>query len=101
MKTLFSLMVAALISFSSSAFAITEQEGAALAECTVLLTALSAGDDFKQIVLHAQEDAANFIMSEGKDAKSAQLKKAFDLVRSSNPNLKVSDLELAQAILDL
>lgn len=53
----------------------------------------------RKIILDAQDDAANFIMTEGK-VRGAFLIEALGLLRSENPQSQVSDLDLAQAILN-
>ncbi|WP_271410009.1 DUF2388 domain-containing protein [Pseudomonas sp. Q1-7] len=58
----------------------------------------SFSDD--KIVLAARDDAASFVASAG-DIRGAQLEAAFKHIRSVQPQLAASDLQLAQAILTL
>lgn len=51
-----------------------------------------------KIVREAQGDAASFVASEGQ-IRGAHLEAAFQEVRKTYPDLKITDLELAEAIL--
>ncbi|KAA0945325.1 MULTISPECIES: DUF2388 domain-containing protein [unclassified Pseudomonas] len=51
-----------------------------------------------KLILAAQDDAAAFIATDGQ-WRGAQLESALDYLRRTQPKLKSSDLELAQAIL--
>lgn len=52
----------------------------------------------KRIVADAQEDAAMFIGSNGA-VRGAQLEQALLVIRQSNPELRASDMDLANKIL--
>jgi uncharacterized protein (TIGR02448 family) len=51
-----------------------------------------------KIILAAQDDAANLIASNGQ-IRGVALQKALELIRSVNPKLEASDLQLAEGIL--
>ncbi|MCX7080509.1 MAG: DUF2388 domain-containing protein [Pseudomonas sp.] len=51
-----------------------------------------------KLILAAQDDAAAFIASDGQ-LRGAQLESALVYLRQTQPKLRASDLELAQAIL--
>lgn len=51
-----------------------------------------------KIVREAKGDAASFVASNGQ-IRGSHLESAFKQVRTQNPDLQVSDLELAEAIL--
>ncbi|EWC41710.1 DUF2388 domain-containing protein [Pseudomonas stutzeri] len=53
-----------------------------------------------KLVLDARDDAARFVASEG-DLRGVQLEAALRHIRSQQPRLEASDLQLAQAILAL
>lgn len=61
-------------------------------------TMVSAAPFDRKLLLAAQDDAAAFIASDG-ELRGAQLEAALDYLRSAQPKLTASDLELAQAIL--
>jgi uncharacterized protein (TIGR02448 family) len=67
---------------------------------TVLGTQCAVGDDcqFKLVIERAQDDAAAFIGSNGA-VRGAQLEHALLVIRKSNPELKASDMDLANKIL--
>jgi uncharacterized protein (TIGR02448 family) len=52
----------------------------------------------RKLLLAAQDDAAAFIASDGQ-LRGAQLESALIYLRRTQPKLRASDLELAQAIL--
>ncbi|RWU27012.1 Holliday junction resolvase [Pseudomonas alkylphenolica] len=52
----------------------------------------------RKLILHAQDDAAMFVASDGA-VRGAQLQAALNRLRQDYPKLHVGDLELAQAIL--
>mgnify|MGYP003431854871 FL=1 len=52
----------------------------------------------RKLLLAAQDDAAAFIATDGQ-WRGARLESALDYLRRTQPKLKSSDLELAQAIL--
>jgi uncharacterized protein (TIGR02448 family) len=57
----------------------------------------SSGDD--KVVLQARDDAASFVASEGR-IRGAQLEAALRMLRERHPDMhRVSDMQLAQAIL--
>ncbi|MDH4870702.1 DUF2388 domain-containing protein [Pseudomonas sp. BN515] len=70
----------------------------ATSDATSDVTSSSFDDD--KIVLAAREDAASFVASNG-DIRGARLEAAFKHIRSAQPQLAASDLQLAQAILAL
>lgn len=51
-----------------------------------------------KLILAAQDDAAAFIATDGQ-WRGARLESALDYLRRTQPKLRASDLELAQAIL--
>ncbi|MEG0860461.1 MAG: DUF2388 domain-containing protein [Pseudomonas sp.] len=51
-----------------------------------------------KLVVAAQDDAGSFVASEGA-IRGPYLESAMQKVRADNPGLKVSDMDLAQAIL--
>ena len=53
-----------------------------------------------KLVLDARDDAARFVASQG-DLRGAHLEAALRQIRSQQPELGASDLQLAQAILAL
>lgn len=59
---------------------------------------VTTGPFDNKLILAAQDDAAVFIASDGQ-LRGAQLEAAFLYLRQTRPKLRVSDLELAQAIL--
>jgi len=52
----------------------------------------------RKLIIAAHDDAAAFVASDGQ-LRGAQLESALHYLRKSRPELHVSDLELAQAIL--
>ena len=93
------LIVPALLaccwSGSALAFDLSTQSIVVSAYATSKVT--SAPFDNK-LILAAQDDAAAFIATDGQ-WRGAQLESALDYLRRTQPKLKSSDLELAQAIL--
>jgi uncharacterized protein (TIGR02448 family) len=65
--------------------------------CTTTECAAYNGADAK-IIAAAKDDAAAYVASNGQ-LQSAALERAFQLVRSTNTNLQISDMDLAQVIL--
>jgi len=61
----------------------------------------SYSSNYKQIVVDSQEDAAMFVMSSGSEGRTAKLNKAFGMVRSAHPDVRASDLDVAEAILQV
>lgn len=51
-----------------------------------------------KVVLAAQSDAATFVATEGK-VRGAQIEAAIHKIRTQYPDLNLTDLELAEAIL--
>ena len=51
-----------------------------------------------KIVVQARDDAASFVASKG-EIRGVKLESAFDYIRTSMPELRANDAELAQAIL--
>ncbi|MFO2465314.1 DUF2388 domain-containing protein [Pseudomonas sp. 15FMM2] len=80
---------------STQAFDVSTQGVVVSAYATSKIT--SAPFDHKRI-LAAQDDAAAFIATEGQ-WRGARLESALSYLRASQPKLKSSDLELAEAIL--
>ena len=78
-----------------SAFDLTTQSTVASAYATSKVT--SAPFD-RKVIMAAQDDAAAFIATDGQ-WRGARLESALDYLRRTEPKLKSSDLELAQAIL--
>ena len=54
----------------------------------------------KQILQDAKEDAAAFVGTEG-EIRGVRLQRAIELVHEANPGLDASDMEIANAILEL
>lgn len=80
---------------SANAFDLTTQNVVLSGYVTSKVT--SAPFDHK-LIRAAQDDAGVFIASDGQ-LRGAQLESALRCLRRSHPELSVSDLELAQAIL--
>ncbi|MOA40788.1 hypothetical protein D3C78_1626930 [compost metagenome] len=99
------LSAATLLAFAASAsatsFVVTTDTivGAVAATSDATSDVTSSFKDDK-IVLAARDDAASFVASTG-DIRGAQLEAAFKHIRSVQPQLAASDLQLAQAILTL
>jgi len=91
----FSLLIGACWAASAQAFDATTQGLVVSGYATSLVT--SAPFDHKLLVA-AQDDAAAFIASDGQ-LRGAQLESALMYLRRTQPKLRASDLELAQAIL--
>ncbi len=53
-----------------------------------------------KVLIDSKDDAAAFIASEGQ-FRTIKVLRAFELIRKINPKLSNSDMELAQAILEL
>ena len=106
MTSLRLLSAAALLALATSAsatsFVVTTDAVVnavkATSDATSDVTSSSFDDD--KIVLAARDDAASFVASAG-DIRGAQLEAAFKHIRSVQPQLAASDLQLAQAILAL
>ncbi|BAN45840.1 DUF2388 domain-containing protein [Metapseudomonas resinovorans] len=99
------LSAATLLAFAASAsatsFVVTTDTivGAVAATSDATSDVTSSFKDDK-IVLAARDDAASFVASTG-DIRGAQLEAAFKHIRSVQPQLAATDLQLAQAILTL
>ena len=93
----FSLLALLALSWtqSANAFDMTTQNVVLSGYVTSKVT--SAPFDHK-LIRAAQDDAGVFIASDGQ-LRGAQLESALRCLRRSHPELSVSDLELAQAIL--
>ena len=102
-------------SLSVAAIALSLVAGAAQAQTLVatsniIVRALDRTLDFTsdtttsirdmKVVVAARDDAASFVASAG-EIRGAQLEAAFKHIRSAQPQLAASDLQLAQAILAL
>ncbi|MEQ7921017.1 DUF2388 domain-containing protein [Xanthomonas sp. WHRI 1810A] len=61
-------------------------------------TQVTTGPFDNKLILAAKDDAAAFLASDGQ-WRGAQLESALAYLRQSQPKLRASDLELAQAIL--
>lgn len=59
---------------------------------------VTTGPFDNKLIIAAQDDAAVFIATDGQ-LRGAQLESALRYVRQTQPKLRASDLELAQAIL--
>lgn len=105
MTSLRLLSAAALLAFATSAsatsFVVTTDAvvGAVKATSDATSDITSSFSDDK-IVLAARDDAASFVASAG-DIRGARLEAALKHIRSVQPQLAASDLQLAQAILTL
>ncbi|MCY1197934.1 hypothetical protein D9M71_412790 [compost metagenome] len=94
-------LLALATSASATSFVVTTDAvvGAVAATSDATSDVTSSFKDDK-IVLAARDDAASFVASAG-DIRGAQLEAAFKHIRSAQPQLAASDLQLAQAILAL
>ncbi len=100
-----SLVTLCLLGFASSAFAssfiaTTDTIGASLAntvEGTTNITS-SIGDD--KVVQEARTDAASFVASQG-EIRGVRLEAALNHIRTALPQVRASDMQLAEAILAL
>ncbi|SDU34684.1 conserverd hypothetical protein [Pseudomonas pohangensis] len=61
-------------------------------------TSSSTKDDDEKIVRAAKDDAASYVASQGQ-IRGAHLEAAVNLIRSKQPQLQASDMQLAEAIL--
>lgn len=52
------------------------------------------------VIIAARDDAAEFLATSGV-VRSVKLNKAFEMIRANNPGLEASDLQLAEAILEI
>lgn len=60
----------------------------------------STSGDIRLKVINAKEDAATFLASEG-NIRGAAFISALKAIREANPNLVISDMELAEQILEV
>ncbi|WP_413557405.1 DUF2388 domain-containing protein [Bdellovibrio sp. HCB209] len=65
-----------------------------------ITTADSLNSEAYKVLIESKDDAATFIASEGQ-IRGARVLRAFELIRKVNPKLRNSDMELAEAILNL
>ena len=67
-----------------------------------LITSDASGllDDLKKEIVAAKEDAVAFVATEG-NLRGVRLQRAFEVLRSQNPGLSVSDMDLAYEILSV
>jgi uncharacterized protein (TIGR02448 family) len=77
------------------AFDVTTQS---LVKTGFATTQVTTGPFDNKLILAARDDAAAFIASDGQ-LRGAQLESALMYLRRTQPKLRASDLELAQAIL--
>jgi uncharacterized protein (TIGR02448 family) len=61
-------------------------------------TTSSSSDDDEEIIDNAKDDAASFVGSQG-EIRGAHLEAAVSHIRHKLPQLQVSDMQLAEAIL--
>jgi uncharacterized protein (TIGR02448 family) len=99
------LSAAALLALATSASATsfvvtTDAVVNAVASTSDATSDVSSSFKDDKIVLAARDDAASFVASAG-DIRGAQLEAAFKHIRSVQPQLAASDLQLAQAIIAL
>lgn len=95
MRYLLPILFAVCSAGTAQAFDLTTQNLVASGYATSLVT--SAPFD-RKLILAALDDAALFVASDGR-LRAARLEAALKQVRGNQPELLVSDLELAQAIL--
>jgi uncharacterized protein (TIGR02448 family) len=93
------LSIATIVSLlwisQAQAFDVTTQS---LVKTGFATTQVTTGPFDNKLILAAQDDAAAFIASDGQ-LRGAQLESALMYLRQTQPKLRASDLELAQAIL--
>lgn len=103
------LALAMIVGIQASA-QVSDQTSASLAITTIapsISTVCTAADsgcrpymgDEAKVIMAAKDDAAAYLASAG-ELQSAALQRAFDLVRSTDSSLQISDIALAQAILN-
>ena len=61
-------------------------------------TSSSSKDDDEKVVRAAKDDAASYVASQGQ-IRGAHLEAAVSLIRGMQPQLQVTDMQLAEAIL--
>jgi len=83
---------------AATSFVVTTDGMVNTVEGTSDVTSSSFGDD--KVVREAKDDAASFVASQG-DIRGAHLEAAFQHIRGKLPELQLSDMQLAQAILAL
>ena len=79
----------------AQAFDVTTQS---LVKSGFATTQVTTGPFDNKLILAAQDDAAAFLASDGQ-LRGARLESALMYLRQTQPKLRASDLELAQAIL--
>jgi len=93
------LSIATIVSLlwisQAQAFDVTTQS---LVKTGFATTQVTTGPFDNKLILAARDDAAAFIASDGQ-LRGAQLESALTYLRRTQPKLRASDLELAQAIL--
>jgi uncharacterized protein (TIGR02448 family) len=93
------LQIAAIVSLlwlpQAHAFDVSTQS---LVKTGFATTQVTTGPFDNKLILAAKDDAAAFLASDGQ-WRGAQLESALAYLRQSQPKLRASDLELAQAIL--
>jgi uncharacterized protein (TIGR02448 family) len=93
------LSIATIVSLlwisQAQAFDVTTQS---LVKTGFATTQVTTGPFDNKLILAARDDAAAFIASDGQ-LRGAQLESALMYLRRTQPKLRASDLELAQAIL--
>ena len=102
MKRLFLLVAAGVFVCSgpasaSSFIATTDTIGASLANSVEGTSDVSSGGNNK-VVLQAHDDAASFVASGGR-IRGVRLEAALEHIRQQQPDLRASDMQLAEAIL--
>lgn len=95
MKKLMTAMI--LLTLAQSALALHPSGLTATSQTT---TARAIVGDKELTMFEARDEAANFINTRGR-VRGPQLEKALRMIRTQNPDLRQSDLELAQDILDM
>lgn len=95
MRFKFFILLSLFAASSAQAFDTTTEAVVAVVYAT---TQVTTAPFERKIVLAAHDDAATFIASDGV-VRGAQLESALLFLRQNSPQLKGSDLELAQAIL--
>ena len=97
------LSAAALLAFSfganASSFVVTTDAVVRAVDASTNATSdVSSSLRDNKIVVQARDDAASFVASKG-EIRGVKLESAFDYIRTTMPELRANDAELAQAIL--
>jgi len=100
MKTVLSFILVIFSSGHAHAMDSLALTGAVSISGPTLISSDASGllDGLKKEIVAAKEDAVAFVATEG-NLRGVRLQRAFEILRSQNPRLSISDMDLAYEVL--